>query len=170
MPKSHAERLRGSPWYNYGVLYDQYRPRLYLWGGSIELRKLLLLGLITALKAQSSAAQALAVEAGVLLIVLVDGWLMPYANKRVNVLHMTAMCAVLQTVHLAVLLPLTAAEAAGTGTWVLHMVAMLLDLGVVLIILGLLTHRGLMRLLTGSWRSAFAFLAKYVPRRRSRVT
>ena len=166
MPKSHANRLRGHAWVNYGVLYDQYRPRLFLWGGTIELRKLLLLGLITALRTQSAGAQALAVESGLLLIVLADGWLMPYANKRVNVLHLTAMCAVLQTVHLAVLLPLTAPEIAASATWALHAVALFIDLGVLLILLVLLTYKGVMKLRQSNWsgRGCFRLFSRRLPR------
>ena len=126
MPKSGLKRLEGQVWADYGALYDFYRPRLFLWGSTTELRKLLLLGLITALQAKGSAAQALAIEAGLMLIVFLEAWVMPARGRRMNLLRLACVCAVLQTVHLGVLLPLSDPDIGGyylqVGTLVINFV------------------------------------------------
>jgi hypothetical protein len=50
------------------------------------------------------------VESGLLLLLFVEMWLMPWRSKRMNLLQLALLCSVLQTVHLGILLPLVAPE------------------------------------------------------------
>jgi hypothetical protein len=135
MPKSITEALEGRFWADYGTLYDFYRPRLFLWGSITEVRKLLLLGLIIAVQPRGPAPQALALESGLLLLVFAQLWVLPLRRKRMNMLQVAMLCAVLQTVHLGVLLPLLIPKALKHALWPLQTVAVVLDV-LLFVILG----------------------------------
>eukprot|EP00775_Hariotina_reticulata_P004934 gene4934-5176_t len=87
-------------WADYGMLYQDYRPRMFAWGVMRELRKLLLVAVVVGLAAQPGSLQMLGAWLVMLMLLLSHAALCPFSSWQLNGLQVVLLGAVCITVLL----------------------------------------------------------------------
>jgi hypothetical protein len=87
-------------WADYGLLYQDYRPRMFAWGAVRELRKLLLVAVVVGLAAQPVSLQMLGTWLIMLLLLLSHAAVCPFSSWRQNGLQVILLGALCITVLL----------------------------------------------------------------------
>jgi hypothetical protein len=126
-------------WANYSVLYQDYRQHMYLWGSVRELRQLLLVAVVVILQAYPVQVQMVGGWALSLLLLLSHVSLLPFRTGLLNGLQTVMLAAISFTFYAGVLSTITGFPAAGATA--LQYIAIVFDLLVVLVLLGVLIWR-----------------------------
>jgi hypothetical protein len=126
-------------WANYSVLYQDYRQHMYLWGSLRELRQLLLVAVVVILQAYPVQVQMMGGWVLSLLLLLSHVSLLPFRTGLLNGLQTVMLAAISFTFYAGVLSTITDFPTAGAAA--LQYIAIVFDLLVALVLLGVLIWR-----------------------------
>jgi hypothetical protein len=126
-------------WANYSVLYQDYRQHMYLWGSVRELRQLLLVAVVVILQAYPVQVQMVGGWVLSLVLLLSHVSLLPFRTGLLNGLQTVMLSAICFTFYAGVLSTITDFPTAGAVA--LQYIAIVFDLLVALVLLGVLIWR-----------------------------
>jgi hypothetical protein len=128
----------GNFYANYGHLYQDFRPELFFWGAVMEVRKLLLAGIVVGMQPFGTSPQLVGCWVLLMASVLVMSLLLPWQPGRLSQLHLLASSALAFAVLLNLMLVdpgfAQVAKRRGLGVEVL-MLMLLMSVPVVLLVL-----------------------------------
>jgi hypothetical protein len=126
-------------WANYSMLYQDYKQHMYLWGSVRDLRQLLLVAVVVVLQPYPVQVQMVGGWVLSLALLLSHVSLLPFRTVLLNGLQTVMLAAVSFTFYAGVLSSVTGFPAKGSTAF--QYIAILLNLLVALLLLGVLIWR-----------------------------
>lgn len=126
-------------WANYSMLYQDYNQHMYLWGSVRDLRQLLLVAVVVVLQPYPVQVQMVGGWVLSLALLLSHVSLLPFRTALLNTLQTIMLAAISFTFYAGVLSGVSGFPAKGSTA--LQFIAIVIDLLVALLLLGVLIWR-----------------------------